>query len=198
MKRIILVGIIAGAFLLIGISVNMFIEGEDGRGLVMSTVTKAANTLGIGSQGASQVLKPTTDFVDYEEVVVKYNVTELVCVDNTPTENGTARCKTFGKTLVEKTRVERVKNGNVVIRGVLIPKGEDEWGVYVGDGRVDFVKVNGGLDKNNPESFSGCQVEGGMNCRTLIFKNTKDYDEYMLNSEKFSIETSKKVVRRLK
>ena len=91
-----------------------------------------------------------------------------------------------------------MRTGNVYLKGKLIPRGEDEWAVYVGNNRVDIVKKNGGLDQNNPESFIGCQAEGGMNCRTLIFKDTKNYDEYNSNNEKLDLVTTPKKAKVLK
>lgn len=187
-------GFVAVVALLLFIDVIFASEGE---GFIIGKAAQTLRTLGIIEQ-QFETLQPTTDFVDYEEIIVKYNVTTTVCVQEDNTTNGTFRCSVYEYVQVEHQRIERIKSGSVELKGVVIPKGDDEWGVYVGNGRVDFVKVNAGLHRANPQSFVGCQKEGGMDCRTLIFKDTKNYDEYVLNSEKLNLQTSEKVEKVLK
>lgn len=135
-----------------------------------------------------RLFDPANIFKDYYEAITKYNETSVRCIKRgiIVFENGTTQinaCLEMGSVTVERTNIEKIKDGAVRVSGKVINYSPDRWCVYVGSLRVDCGQVDASIHRLNPTSWTGCNRFGGQDCLILKFLNAFDYDVSHVNSD---------------
>ena len=136
-------------------------------------------------------LSKQLNILDCKEIVTYWNKSVDTCIGTASLPNGSDECIKWGI---------KVTYGNysTCVRDGIIRLGTKNLS-YPGrfcvinkrySNRVDCVTYGDGLGRN-PQKFSGCQEEGGMNCLIHIFESTINYNVSSINSDKYIIGETK-------
>ena len=124
-----------------------------------------------------------SEFKNCGDVITYWNVSSPIYEDSI-SKNGSKIKIKIGEETTQSNSTNCIEDGIVRVDGKEISY-PGRWCKYIGNNRVDCVNINDGLHKVDPTSFNGCQVEGGMDCFTLIFEDKSKYQLSKTNSEKF-------------